>query len=93
MLTSVVRIEDNEVVLWCFSFRVSRFFMLILSWNVKGLGRREKRMLIRNLIRKFKSTILFLPEMKLGVFDSGIVNYLVGGWLSRGIGMEAQGST
>ena len=35
-------------------------FMLALSWNVRGLGRREKRRMVKNLVLKHKPMLLFL---------------------------------
>ena len=37
----------------------------ILSWNTRGLGAREKRMLVKHTIRKSKPDIVMLQETKL----------------------------
>ena len=66
--------------------------MLVLSWNIRGLGRKDKRRVVRNLVKEIKPTVLFLQETKLDFFDRSIVSSLGGGWLSKGMGMESQGS-
>ena len=38
--------------------------MFIISWNVCGLGRREKKRSIRSLIRSNMSVMLFIQESK-----------------------------
>ncbi|KAK3189920.1 hypothetical protein Dsin_029481 [Dipteronia sinensis] len=66
--------------------------MLVLSWNARGLGRLEKRRVVRSWVTNFKPVLLFIQESKLAVFDSVVIRSL--GWttLSRGMGVEAVGS-
>jgi exonuclease III len=50
----------------------------ILSWNVRGLNDRDKRLRISNLLRLWKVDIVCLQETKLkGVMD-GFVHSLWG---------------
>ena len=81
--------------MWCVFGSVLGFlfFMLSLSWNIRGLGRREKRRVVKNLVLKFKPMLLFLQETKLGFFDSSLIRSLGGGWLARGVGVEAEGAS
>jgi len=43
------------------------FLMEIISWNVRGLGSREKRKEVNNLVREKNPSILCLQETKLTV--------------------------
>ncbi|KAK3199454.1 hypothetical protein Dsin_022869 [Dipteronia sinensis] len=67
------------------------FDFKVISWNVRGLGRKEKRKVVRKLVLKFKPTMLFLQETKLGTFNSGIIRSLDGNLLTRDVGVEAEG--
>ena len=66
--------------------------MLVISCNVRGLGMTDKRRVVRDLVKKFKPVVLFLQETKLSSFNNSIVNSIGGGWLTKGIGVEAEGS-
>ncbi|KAK3219592.1 hypothetical protein Dsin_013562 [Dipteronia sinensis] len=59
----------------------------------RGLGRLEKRTVVRNLVRNIKPSILFIQESKLKHFDSRIAKSLGGFLLTNGVGVEAKGST
>lgn len=43
-----------------------QFVMIIFSLNARGLGRPEKRLAIRKLVRKHKVDYLMLQETKVG---------------------------
>ena len=45
----------------------------LLSWNVRGLNRLEKRLQIRNLLLMWKADIVCLQETKLEWITRGIV--------------------
>jgi exonuclease III len=66
--------------------------MIILTWNIRGLGREEKRRAVKNLVQCHKPYMVFIQETKLNYFDSRIVKALGGSILSKGIGVEAVGS-
>ncbi|KAK3205584.1 hypothetical protein Dsin_019630 [Dipteronia sinensis] len=52
----------------------------------------EKRRVVRDLVRSTKPSILFIQESKLNHFDSRIIKSLGGSILSKGMGVEANGS-
>ena len=45
----------------------------ILSWNVRGLNEKEKRIKVRNFLRSWRADIVFLQETKLEWVTRGIV--------------------
>ena len=60
----------------------------IVSWNVRGLNEHDKRLQVRNLIRKWKADIVCLQETKLELINRGVIFSLWGGhhvdWLYLG---------
>ncbi|KAK3218713.1 hypothetical protein Dsin_012683 [Dipteronia sinensis] len=66
--------------------------MNVISWNVKGLGRLEKRRMVRCLVRKINPMILFIQESKLNKFDCKVMKPIGGSFLTKGVGVEATGS-
>lgn len=52
------------------------FLMKILSWNVRGLRRPEKRRKIKNLVRDKKIDVLLLQEIKRCSVDENFVKSL-----------------
>ncbi|KAK3219391.1 hypothetical protein Dsin_013361 [Dipteronia sinensis] len=60
-----------------------------MSWNVCGLGKTEKRRIVRRVVLSQKPIVLFLQESKLGVFDSKTIREIEGVLLTRGVGVEA----
>lgn len=82
--------------MFVFLFCLARFvvsFMLALSWNIRGLGRSEKRKIVRKLVLKFRPMVLFLKETKLRIFDSSIIRSLGGDLLTKGVGVEVEGAS
>ncbi|KAK2637650.1 hypothetical protein Ddye_025445 [Dipteronia dyeriana] len=67
--------------------------MLVLSWNVRGLGRGEKCRAVKNLVTLHNPTILFIQESKLRLFNDQVVRSLGGLVLAKDVGVEAIGST
>jgi len=53
--------------------------MKIISWNVRGLGRAEKRKEVKNLVGEKGPSILCLQETKLEVCDEALCASLWGG--------------
>ena len=45
----------------------------ILSWNVRGLNQRDKRLRVSNLLRDWKVYIVYLQETKIQGMSSNIV--------------------
>lgn len=39
--------------------------MIIVSWNIRGLGRPEKRLAVRKMVRSHKVDVLILQETKV----------------------------
>lgn len=68
------------------------FPMLALSWNVRGLGKLEKRHRVKKVVLSQKLAVFFIQESKLGSVDSRIIKGLRGVVLTRGISVEAEGS-
>ncbi|GMJ05382.1 hypothetical protein HRI_004207400 [Hibiscus trionum] len=50
----------------------------IISWNIRGLGRREKARAIRNLIQEKKPQIMLIQETKIGAFSSSMLRSMGG---------------
>ena len=82
---------SSEVVSSC---KASGFLvsMLLLSWNIRGLGRGEKRRAVRDLVMLHKPVFLFVQETKLNSFDNRTVLALGGAILTKGVGVEVVGS-
>lgn len=53
--------------------------MKILSWNVRGLGNLEWRMVIKDVLRNNKVQIALLQESKLSSMSDRIVGEVWGG--------------
>ncbi|GMI83371.1 hypothetical protein HRI_002006400 [Hibiscus trionum] len=51
---------------------------LLLSWNIRGLGKFEKKATVRNLVKKTRAKILFLQESKLQEVNGKIAGQLFG---------------
>jgi len=50
----------------------------LISWNVRGLNQRSKRLKIKNLLRQWKADIICLQETKLDLISNRIVKSLWG---------------
>ncbi|OMO98831.1 reverse transcriptase [Corchorus capsularis] len=50
----------------------------ILSWNVRGLGRREKRRAVRSVVARNQADMVLLQESKLSEGDSNLIQSLRG---------------
>ena len=51
----------------------------IVSWNVRGLNEQDKKLRVRNLIRKWKADIVCLQETKMELINRGTICSLWGG--------------
>ena len=49
----------------------------ILSWNIRGVNDRDKRKLIKNVIKTQKVDLVCLQETKIQEITNGIVRSLV----------------
>ncbi|KAK2639456.1 hypothetical protein Ddye_027251 [Dipteronia dyeriana] len=63
-----------------------------MTWNIRGLGKVDKRKFVWRVINKHRPAICFLQESKLNVFDSKVFKSLGGQWLNRVIGKDSIGS-
>lgn len=50
----------------------------IISWNVRGLNERDKRLRVKNLLRDWKTYIVCLQETKLEFVSRAVVLNLWG---------------
>jgi exonuclease III len=50
----------------------------IVSWNVRGLNEKEKRLKIRGLLRDWKANIICLQETKLDCIYKEVIRSLCG---------------
>ena len=50
----------------------------IISWNVKGLNERDKRLRVRNLIRKWGPNVVCLQETKMQLINKAVIRSLWG---------------
>ncbi|KAK2646987.1 hypothetical protein Ddye_022182 [Dipteronia dyeriana] len=66
--------------------------MIVLSCNVRGLGKGEKKCVVRSLVEFYKPTIVFLQETKLSNYDDRVIKAIGGSALNRGIGVDAEGA-
>ncbi|KAK4582883.1 hypothetical protein RGQ29_025877 [Quercus rubra] len=53
--------------------------MSIISWNVRGLNEQDKRLKVRNLIRKWGPDVVCLQETKMGLINRAVIRSLWGG--------------
>ena len=53
--------------------------MKIISWNVRGLNEQDKRLKVRNLIRKWGPDVVCLQETKMGLINRAVIRSLWGG--------------
>ena len=51
----------------------------IISWNVKGLNEQDKRLRVRNLIRKWGPDVVCLQETKMELINRVVISSLWGG--------------
>nr|XP_023925825.1 uncharacterized protein LOC112037243 [Quercus suber] len=51
----------------------------IISWNVRGLNERDKRLRVRNLIRNWRPDIVCLQETKMELITRAVIGSLWGG--------------
>lgn len=57
--------------------------MIIVSWNVRGLGRPEKRLAVKKLVRRHKVEFLMLQETKV---STNVVRIIHDVWGSQSCG-------
>ena len=45
----------------------------IISWNVRGLNDRDKRLRVRNLVRKWGPDVICLQETKMELITRAVI--------------------
>jgi hypothetical protein len=68
------------------------FLLNIMTWNVRGLNDRSKRMAVRKQIMLHRPHIITLQETKLGDIDRQIINESVGKSYDCELHNDAQGT-
>jgi exonuclease III len=67
----------------------------IVSWNVRGLNDKDKRLRMRNLIRTWKADIICLQETKMAAINRRVIQSLWGNqhvdWIILGSNGTARG--
>ncbi|KAI9197737.1 hypothetical protein LWI28_003456 [Acer negundo] len=58
----------------------------------QGLGKAVKRRKVRREVSQIRPEVLFVQESKLVVFDNGVIRDIGGDLLSKGVGVDAEGS-
>lgn len=59
--------------------------MIVVSWNIRGLGKPEKRAAVRKLVKKQRICVLFLQETKI---SKDITHIIQDTWGSQSCGWE-----
>ncbi|XP_058104713.1 uncharacterized protein LOC131248452 [Magnolia sinica] len=67
--------------------------MIVLSWNVRGLGSRQKRSLIKGSIRRKQPDVLCLQETKVPKFSKQLLDSLWGDQDADFVSLDASGSS
>ena len=67
--------------------------MIILSWNIKGLGSGIKHREVRNIVRRFKVDFLILYETKVELCSRSLLHNIGGGRLSQWEILHSQGAS
>ena len=62
----------------------------IISWNVRGLNDRDKRLRVRNLVRKWGPNVIFLQETKMESITRAVINSL---WRGQHVDWSYLGSS
>lgn len=66
--------------------------MKILSWNVHGLGRIEKRVVVEDVIRRNKVHLAMIQESKISCISDGIAKELWGSRSVKWLAVDSVGS-
>ncbi|KAM1105783.1 hypothetical protein ACFX13_002765 [Malus domestica] len=67
--------------------------MKIISWNVRGLGSRQKRLTLKQQFRRLQPNIIILQETKKTSIDRRLVVSVWGSRFKEWIFAPAQGSS
>lgn len=50
--------------------------MIILSWNVRGLVRFDRRVTVKKVIRQYKATVVLIKETKISSLNDSLVKQI-----------------
>ncbi|KAK3210476.1 hypothetical protein Dsin_015182 [Dipteronia sinensis] len=67
--------------------------MIVMTWNVRGFGKGEKKVIVNGLVNRHNPEILFIQESKLKVFNNKVIRSLGGSRLTTGVGVEIVGAS
>ena len=67
--------------------------MIILAWNIRGLGSCCKRREVRNIVRRFKCDFLILCETKIDVLSPSLLRTVGGGRLNQWETLPSHGAS
>lgn len=71
---------------------LSFYEIKILSWNVRGLNAKEKRMIVKSLLQEWKADVVCLQETKLKEVSKKSIKDLWGGRSVEWIHLDAIGA-
>lgn len=63
---------NSGCVLLVFVLFLMKFF--VLSWNVRDLGRGDKRLMVKDVVRLSKAEVVLLQETKVRRMDKGMLH-------------------
>ena len=67
--------------------------MIILAWNIRGMGSGCKRREVRNVVRRYKCDFLILCETKVVALSSPLLRSIGGGRLNNWEIFPSQGAS
>lgn len=67
--------------------------MTIISWNVRGLGRKKQRSKLKNFLKDYKASVVCLQETMLSGMDTSMVRSIWGGNFVDWIHLDAVGTS
>ena len=67
--------------------------MIILSWNVRGLGSLDRRVKVKKVIRQYKASVVLIQETKLNSSNDSLVKQISGNGYFTWVGLNANGAS
>lgn len=64
----------------------------ILTWNVRGLNDRDKRLAVKAVLRRARVDVVCLQETKMEVFGVEVVQEILGGKFMEWLHLPAMGT-
>ncbi|KAK1570876.1 hypothetical protein Q3G72_008432 [Acer saccharum] len=89
-------LETGEALGFDFNGNEEEIYEIITDLERKDeahRGKVEKRRKVKSVIIKHKPVVLFIQESKLNLFDNRVISNIGGSFLTKGVGVEALGST